>query len=208
MKEKTAIEHKREYAEDLKRARETCESIEYLQNKYNLNSISDIRILAEILEISCKYDIPIDKMRGSNIGIVSLCGKTGNFDFYIRHSYHFSNHATDFHIDENEWYVHLSFNGCGRLNIINNAHGYNGYLYEGEFQTAWEEFIETIESYNPVQYDDINHEYFFTVPDGYKLFCDFTDILVEVKNKFKKLNEAREIEQLKKRLEELEKDNG
>ena len=199
---------KEELKKDIELARKTQRSIEYFKKKYARFYECDLRRIADVLEIADQYDIPIDKMWLSSFDRIALSGKTGSIEFYIRHSYRFTNRATDYKIDENEWYVHLSFCGCGRLNFINNANGNNGYLYDGEFQTAWEEFIETIESYNPVQYDDINHEYFFTVPDGYKLFCDFTDILVEVKNKFKKLNEAREIEQLKKRLEELEKDNG
>ena len=58
-----------------------------------------------------------------------------------------------------------------------------------------------------MQYDDMNHEYFFTVPDGYKLFCDFHEILEKSKNKFKKLNETREIAKIKKKLRKLEEDN-
>ena len=53
----------------------------------------------------------------------------------------------------------------------------------------------------------VNHEYFFTVPDGYKLFCDFPDILKKSKNKFKKLNETHEISELKEKLRKLEEGN-
>ena len=172
------------YSDDIRRAIETQESIEYFRNKYTLLGTHDLRRIADVLEIAEQYDIPIDKMRLSSFGRILLLGKTGNFEFHIRHSFYCTNRATDYKIDENMWYVHLSFCGCGRLNIINNANGNNGYLYEGEFQTAWEEFVETIGTYNPVQYDDINNEYFFTVPDGYRLFCDFPKILEKTKNKF------------------------
>ena len=185
------------YSDDIIRARETQESIEYFRNKYTLLGTHDLRRIADVLEIAEQYDIPIDKMWIGSFDRISLSGKTGGFEFYIRHSFCCTNRATDYKIDENMWYVHLSFCGCGRLNIINNANGNNGYLYEGEFQTAWEEFVETIGTYNPVQYDDINNEYFFTVPDGYRLFCDFPEILEKTKNKFKKLNDTREIEELK-----------
>ena len=42
---------------------------------------------------------------------------------------------------------------------------------------------------------------------GYKLFCDFPEILEKSKNKFKKLNETREIAELKEKLRKLEEDN-
>lgn len=196
------------YSDDIIRARETQESIEYFRNKYTRLYTHDLRRIADVLEIAEQYDIPIDKLWLSSFDRILLSGKTGSFEFYIRHSYCFTNRATDYKIDENLWYVHLSFCGCGRLNFINNANGNNDYLYEGEFQTAWEEFVETIETYNPVQYDDINNEYFFTVPDGYRLFCDFPKILEKTKNKFKKLNETREIEELKEKLRKLEEKNN
>lgn len=194
---------------DIERARETQDNIKYFKNKYpRLFNVYNTSTIVDVLKIAEQYDIPIDQMWANSYNTIELSGKTGGFDFYIRHSYDFSNRATDFKIDKNEWYVHLSFGGCGRLNIINNSNGNNGYLYEGEFQTAWEEFVETIESYHPVQYDDINYEYFFTVPDGYKLFCDFPEILEKTKHKFKKLHEKTEIEQLKAKLKKLEVDNG
>lgn len=200
--------NKEELKKDIERARKTQKSIDYFQKKYRRFYGCDLRRIADVLEIAEQYDIPIDKMWLESFDRISLSGKTGSFAFYIRHSYCFANRATDYKIDENEWYVHLSFNGCGRLNIINNANRNNGYLYEGEFQTAWEEFIETIKGYHPVQYDDINNEYFFTVPDGYKLFCDFPEILEKTKDKFKRLNETREIEELKEKLRKLEEDNA
>lgn len=200
--------NKEELKKDIERARKTQKSIDYFKKNYRRFYGCDLRRIADVLEIAEQYDIPIDKMWLGSFDRISLSGKTGSFEFYIRHSYCFTNRATDYKIDENEWYVHLSLNGCGRLNIINNANGNNGYLYEGEFQTAWEEFIETIIGYHPVQYDDINNEYFFTVPDGYKLFCDFPEILEKTKDKFKKLNETHEIEELKEKLKKLEEDNA
>ena len=195
------------YSEDIRRARETQESIEYFRNKYTRLYTHDLRRIADVLEIADQYDIPIDKMWLGSFDRISLSGKTGSFEFYIRHSYCFTNRATDYKIDENMWHVHLSFCGCGRLNLVTPVNGNKDYLYSGEFQTAWEEFIETIKGYHPVQYDDMNHEYFFTVPDGYKLFCDFHEILEKSKNKFKKLNETREIAELKEKLRKLEEDN-
>ena len=195
------------YSDDIRRARETQESIEYFRNKYTLLGTHDLRRIADVLEIAEQYDIPIDKMRLSSFGRILLLGKTGSFEFYIRHSFYCANRSTDYKIDENMWYVRLSFCGCGRLNLVTPVNGNSDYLYSGEFQTAWEEFIETIKGYHPVQYDDINHEYFFTVPDGYKLFCDFPEILEKSKNKFKKLNETREIAELKEKLRKLEEDN-
>ena len=195
------------YSDDIRRAIETQESIEYFRNKYTLLGTHDLRRIADVLEIAEQYDIPIDKMRLSSFGRILLLGKTGNFEFHIRHSFYCTNRATDYKIDENMWYVHLSFRGCGRLNLVTPVNGNSDYLYSGEFQTAWEEFIETIKGYHPVQYDDINHEYFFTVPDGYKLFCDFPEILEKSKNKFKKLNETREIAELKEKIRKLEEDN-
>lgn len=195
---------KEELKKDIELARKTQRSIEYFKKKYARFYECDLRRIAYVLEIAEQYDIPIDKMWLSSFDRIALSGKTGSIEFYIRHSYRFTNRATDYKIDENEWYIHLSFGGCGRLNFINNANGNNGYLYEGEFQTAWEEFIEIIKGYHPVQYDDINNEYFFTVPDGYKLFCDFPEILEKTKEKFKKLNETREIAELKEKLRKLE----
>ena len=196
-----------EYSEDIKRAIETKENIELLRKKYPRFYAHDISRLVDVLEIADQYAIPIDNMWLTSYNTILLSGKTGRFEFIIRHSYQFSNRATDYKIDENNWYVHLSFGGCGRLNLVNNANANNQYLYFGEFQKAWEEFIETIESYNPVQYDDINNEYFFTVQDGYKLFCEFPDILEKTKNKFNKLNEKHEIAELKEKLRKLEENN-
>ena len=200
--------NKEELKKDIKRALETKESIEYFRNKYTRLRTDDLRRIADVLEIAEQYDIPIDKMCLSSFDRILLSGKTGSFEFYIRHSYCFANRATDYKIDENMWYVHLSFCGCGRLNLVTPVNRNSNYLYSGEFQTAWEEFIEIIKGYHPVQYDDINNEFFFTVPDGYKLFCDFPEILEKSKNKFKKLNETLEIAELKEKLRKLEDKNA
>ena len=65
------------YSDDIRRARETQESIEYFRNKYTLLGTHDLRRIADVLEIAEQYDIPIDKMRLSSFGRILLLGKTG-----------------------------------------------------------------------------------------------------------------------------------
>ena len=192
------------YTEDLKRARELRDSQKYFHEKYPRLYTSDAAGLVNALEIAEQYNIPIDNLYCHGNGVISLSGRTGSFEFVFRNSYNFAYRATDYKIDASKLYVHLSFGGCGRLNLVSAIGGNSSYLYEGEFQEEWENFLDKILSYHPVQYDDVNNEYFFTVPDGYRLFCDFPEILSKAEEKFDKLNAKRKIERLKKQIEELE----
>ena len=81
------------------------------------------------------------------------------------------------------------------------------YAYKAEAEDIWVNFLKRIQEYNPIDWDGINHDYIFSVEDGYKLYKDFGDIYKQAVNDMRRAIAAykkAELEAEIKRLEEGE----
>lgn len=73
---------------------------------------------------------------------------------------------------------------------------------------VWEEFKDTLLSYNPLDWDDMNFNYVYSEEDGIRLYKDFDKIYSLYKNKFDKALKESKIWQLEKQLGELKGENS
>ena len=71
----------------------------------------------------------------------------------------------------------------------------------------YQEFLEKLISYSPLDYDRLNGEYLFTVENGYRLYKDFKEIYETTKTAINNELKNFKIKQLKAELEKLESDS-
>lgn len=185
-----------DYEKDLSLSKNTIENIKYLKHKYPRFTLET---LPDILSIVSETDIKIEEL---NVVYGSLCEFApvrGGFSIYISHGYNLGCPTTKYKFDETKWYARFSCNGCGRLNIINDS----TIAYRGEPDAVWNEFLDKIKSYSPLDYDDMSSEYIFTLQDGYRLFKDFPNLLEEVRTKMQSAVKAYKIQQLQSEIDRL-----
>lgn len=91
---------------------------------------------------------------------------------------------------------------CGRLAFVSER-------YYHVIGNEWDEFMNILKSYEPLDYDPINNVYIYDIEHGKKLIDDYNKILKDFRDKTKekinkvKLDEKRaQFELLKKELEE------
>nr|DAH23516.1 MAG TPA: hypothetical protein [Caudoviricetes sp.] len=182
--------------EDLELARETLKNTKYLKSKYPRWRIEE---LADILEISKLYDIPLEEFYSCNYGYV-LNGSHG-FGFKISKKPSLSSPTSHFKPSEDVWYMLVNTGGCGRLNFRGNYD--SNLLYGGEANDVWDRFNDTILSYHPYDYDRINKEYVFSVQSGYELYKDFGEIYTETKSAFEECVKEYRVRELEEKLAKL-----
>lgn len=182
--------------EDLELARETLENTKYLKSKYPRWRIEE---LADILEISEMYGIPIKEFYSHSYGYF-LNGGHG-FGFKILKKPLISNSVTYYKPSDDVWYMLVNTGGCGRLNFRGD---YNANLmYGGKANDIWERFVTTILSYHPCGADRINNEYVFSVEAGYILYRDFDKIYTDTKAAFEECVKEYRVRELEEKLAKL-----
>ena len=95
---------------------------------------------------------------------------------------------------------------CGRLDFVND---YYWYTIEDE----WKEFMKTLLSYEPLDWDELNNTYIYDLENGKRLVEDYPQIHKEFLDKCHVRIKAYQLEQKRKELERLQKeleesDNG
>ena len=186
---------KSDYEKDLTLVREILENTKYLKKKYPRFTLEEI---PDVISIVSESEIKVDELRYYQYAY-ELTPVRGGFSIYISHGYNLGCPTTKYKFDETKWYARFSCNGCGRLNIINDSK----IAYQGEPDAVWKEFINKIKSYSPLDYDDMNSEYIFTLQDGYRLFKDFPNLLEEVRTKMQSAVKAYKIQQLQSEIDRL-----
>lgn len=95
---------------------------------------------------------------------------------------------------------------CGRLGFVDDEYWYT-------IDDEWKELMQTLHSYNPLDWDELNSTFIFDLENGKRLIEDYKQILNEfldkchIKIKQYQLQQKRkELERLQKELEE--NDNG
>ena len=89
---------------------------------------------------------------------------------------------------------------CGRYMFVDRHEHY--LLIEDE----WNEFINILKSYNPLDYDERNDDYIYNVENGKKLIDDYDEIVKRIKDKVDKKIKNSELEKKKRELEKLIKE--
>lgn len=88
---------------------------------------------------------------------------------------------------------------CGRLAFVDDAYWYT-------IDDEWKEFMKTLLSYEPLDWDELNNTYIFDVENGKRLIEDYKQILNEFMDKCHVRIKAYQIEQKRKELERLQKE--
>lgn len=82
----------------------------------------------------------------------------------------------------------------------------NEYWWNIEIEDEWEEFINVLKSYNPLDYDEINNDYIYDLKNGKRLIEDYEKIIDDFIKKANKKIKQVELEKKKKQLELLQKE--
>ena len=126
-----------------------------------------------------------------------------NSQIKIGKKYYLANSHTAYQQDGKETLV-IWNEPCGRLAFVNQR--YWKYV-EGE----WQEFMNALKSYEPLDYDCLNNAYVYDAEHGKKLIDDYDKIVEDFRDKIEeKINKVRrdekraQFELLKKELEEAD----
>lgn len=150
-----------------------------------------------------KFDIPLRLVVCSYGNNLKLYG-VGSTDFNIVHKPYLTNKQTHYRFDEDKNYIQLDNGNIGRLM-------FGGSVDSVDYPSTdivWEEFKDTLLSYNPLDWDDMNFSYVYSEEDGVRLYKDFDKIYSIYKNKFDKALKESKIRQLEKQLGELKGENS
>lgn len=183
------------YEKDLTLVHKILENTKYLKKKYPQFTLEEI---PDVISIVSESEIKVDELRYYQYAY-ELIPVRGGFSIYISNGYKLGCPTTKYKFDKTRWYARFSCNGCGRLNFINDS----TIAYHGEPDAVWNEFIDKIKSYSPLDYDDMNNEYIFTLQDGYRLFKDFNILFKETQAKMQSAVKFYKIKQLQSEIDKL-----
>jgi hypothetical protein len=114
-------------------------------------------------------------------------------DFKItKGDYYITNSATKYKPDPDAYYVHWDNGNIGQLQFVNRH----------IFTDGFNEFLEKLRSYNPVDWDPYNCHIVYDVENGKKVMADYPQIFDETR---KKANEVMRQERIKELEYEMEK---
>ena len=98
-------------------------------------------------------------------------------------------------------------NGKDSLVIWSESTGRFAFVSGGYYDDIideWEEFMDVLKSYNPLDYDELNNKYIYDIENGKKLINDYKDIVNDLEKKINKKIKMVQLEKKKKELERLQ----
>lgn len=154
--------------------------------------------------ILCEYsnllDIDLDTNHRTYYPSVEHGYLIVNRQIRVDREYRLANSHTGYHQNKEEVLVIWS-EPCGRLAFVNDR-------YYWAINNEWDEFMNILKSYEPLDYDTTNNAYIYDIEHGKKLIADYKDIVSNFEEKLhSKINEILiqdKREQLKQLQEELE----
>lgn len=121
-----------------------------------------------------------------------------NGQIKIGKEYHLTNSATKYKQNGEDSLVIWS-ESCGRLAFVSDR-------YWWDIEDEWEEFMNILMSYDPLDYDKINNNYIYDLEHGKKLIKDYDNIVQNFMKKVNKKIKEVELKNKKKELERLQKE--
>ena len=153
-----------ELQKDLQTARQIRVDLDQLYHKYgSWNLYHIIRLLTVAVECNIPW---IDLKAGEGWVRMNKC--PADFGFYFDREFHLVNTATNAQLEMAKWYICFKCGGIGRLNFVDSQ-----YAYKQEPDKVWQDFLKWILSYEPIDWDDWNNEYVFSLENGLRLYRDF-----------------------------------
>ena len=157
-----------EYKQDLEIINQINAQSDAIRHKYNNFSLETLK---DIMPILIQSDISIYELDVDLYGLV-LKLNCAYFKFHILKKPTLANPSNHTVINDNEWYIVFDCGGCARLNFESDSN----FIYKPQCEEIWQDFLERIKGYNPLDWDTLNHEYIFTLNDGYKFYKAFESI--------------------------------
>lgn len=175
----------------------------FYKDSYDIKiSTTNLEFIINKLSFCEKFDIPLRSVVSSYGNSLKLYG-WGSTDFNIIHNPYLTNKQTHYKFDENKNYIQLDNGNIGRLMF--------GTIDSVDYSSTdiiWKEFKDTLLSYNPLDWDDMNFNYVYSEEDGVRLYKDFAEIYRIYKNKFDEVLKASKIQRLEKQLSKLKGENS
>ena len=143
----------------------------FYKDSYDIKiSTTNLEFIINKLSFCEKFDIPLRSVVSSYGNSLKLYG-WGSTDFNIIHNPYLTNKQTHYKFDENKNYIQLDNGNIGRLMF--------GTIDSVDYPSTdiiWKEFKDTLLSYNPLDWDDMNFNYVYSEEDGVRLYKDFAEI--------------------------------
>ena len=118
-------------------------------------------------------------------------------DFRItKGDYYITNSATKYKPDPDAYYVHWDNGNIGQLQFVQEHIFYDGY----------NEFLEKLRSYNPVDWDPLNDHIIYDIENGKRVMADYKDIVKETRQKAREVAKQYRIKQLEAEMAKLKED--
>ena len=170
----------------------------FYKDSYDIKiSTTNLEFIINKLSFCEKFDIPLRSVVSSYGNSLKLYG-WGSTDFNIIHNPYLTNKQTHYKFNENKNYIQLDNGNIGRLMF--------GTIDSTDYPSTdiiWKEFKDTLLSYNPLDWDDMNFNYVYSEEDGVRLYKDFAEIYRIYRNKFDEVLKASKIQRLEKQLSKL-----
>lgn len=173
----------------LKEAIEICEKYhECFPKDHNARVNLDLLHFANDLGLTFEaiYDRYYPRMNGSFMEV--------NQYIKLGKTYHLTNSATNYKQNGDDTLVIFDTN-CGRLMFV-------GLDYYYVVADIWRKFTAKLKSFEPLDYDELNNKYIYSLTNGKRLIAAYPEIEKEFQEQ---CNIAVKHEQLRKKLEEAEK---
>ena len=170
----------------------------FYKDSYDIKiSTTNLEFIVNKLSFCEKFDIPLRAAVSSYGNSLKLYG-SGSTEFNIVHKPYLTNKQTHYKFDENKNYIQLDNGNIGRLMF-----GTIDSIDYPSTDIIWKEFKDTLLSYNPLDWDDMNFNYVYSEEDGVRLYKDFAEIYRIYRNKFDEVLKASKIQRLEKQLSKL-----
>lgn len=151
----------------------------------------------------CEYANELDlTLNGGFYPRIEYCHCVINDRIGVYKNYYLTNSTTNYKQNGIDSLVVWSSNS-GRLAYVRSD-------YWNDIESEWNEFMDVLKSYNPLDYDEINNNYIYDINNGKKLISDYNEIEKKFKEKLEtKINEIKlnnkklELERLKRELSDV-----
>ena len=121
-----------------------------------------------------------------------------NGQIKVGKKYHVVNSHTH-HIQNGLDTIVIWHESCGRLGFVDRDYWYT-------IEDEWQELMQTLHSYKPLDWDELNSTFIFDLENGKRLIEDYKQILNEFMDKCHVRIKAYQLEQKRKELERLQKE--
>lgn len=153
-----------ELQKDLQTARQILKDSDTLYQKYRYRNIHQI---IQLLTVAVECNVPWIDLN-VDTGQVKFNKCPMDCGFYFDHQFHLVNTTINAQPEMAKWYIHFSCGGIRRLNFAGSQ-----YAYKQEPDEVWQDFLTWVKSYEPIDWDDMNNEYIFSLENGIRLYHEF-----------------------------------